>query len=454
MATKALTGAYPNGYTLAPRYSALHIKDTASIGGAGVTAKSLAGINNHGVIAAGVYQGLAGAYSGIKLAAGYVNNLGSITGGASNPSTPGQTGGYGVAVKYGNVTNSGAITGGAGGAESSGGAGVSVYIGSLSNTAGTISGGAGGVAGGAGLVSFGYAQLTNSAVIRGGSSSAGAGGYGAEFRGGANVVNTGKIYGGAGSGSSRGGTGAYLLDSGGIFNSGIISGGTGSVSSSGDNTGGVVLAQSGTVNNLGSIIGAGAGGYGVSLLAGGALTNGGSSDADALVSGYGGVFSGARGPAVVTNYGTIQGTGGTSVTFASSADRLIAEAGLEFVGAVEGGGGTLELAGGAGTITGLGGAGTLSGAVTAAFSGFGAYVLDQGSTWTANGTNLVSPGQSLTVAGSLVVDAGTFTVGGYLHVGKTGSIGGQGLAGGVGSNIVNDEAPSPRRPARWASFGR
>ena len=43
MTTKHLTGAYPAGYALNPVYDALLIKPTASIGGMGVSASTLAG---------------------------------------------------------------------------------------------------------------------------------------------------------------------------------------------------------------------------------------------------------------------------------------------------------------------------------------------------------------------------------------------------------------------------
>jgi hypothetical protein len=50
MTTKYLDGAYPDGYTLRPKYSELIIDAGASVGGSGVSATSFATIVNHGLI--------------------------------------------------------------------------------------------------------------------------------------------------------------------------------------------------------------------------------------------------------------------------------------------------------------------------------------------------------------------------------------------------------------------
>ena len=82
---------------------------------------------------------------------------------------------------------------------------------------------------------------------------------------------------------------------------------------------------------------------------------------------------------------------------------------------MKGGGGTLELGGGTGAINVLAGSGTLAGAVSANFSGFDAFVIDAGGLWTLDGTDSLSAGQTISVAGILtavdatIADGGTIT---------------------------------------------
>ncbi|MGI9170044.1 MAG: hypothetical protein ACR2FH_07715 [Caulobacteraceae bacterium] len=190
---------------------------------------------------------------------------------------------------------------------------------------------------------------------------------------------------------------------------------------------------------------AGAAGDGMVLVAGGVVANGGTAAGAAMIEGLVGVYAGAGGAATVTNFGTIDGTGGTSVQFANAADRLVVEAGSAFVGQVKGGGGALELAGGAGTIAGLGGAGTLSGAASASFSGFGTYKIDGGASWTIAGSGALAAGQSLSVAngGTLslsgaIANAGTLALAGTKK-GKTQLVlsGNATLAGGGRLDLGN-----------------
>ena len=75
-----------------------------------------------------------------------------------------------------------------------------------------------------------------------------------------------------------------------------------------------------------------------------------------------------------------------------SADR---PGGVELCGAVEGGGGTLELANGSGTISGLGAVGTVSGAEGITFVGFGHDVIDAGASFTLSGTNTLAAYQQV-----------------------------------------------------------
>ncbi len=150
-------------------------------------------------------------------------------------------------------------------------------------------------------------------------------------------------------------------------------------------------ASSTSVTNFGTIVGTGS--EGVELAHGGVVTNGGAGASQALISGAIGVYVGA-GAATVINFGTIRGEGGVSVRFAAARDRLIDEAGSTFLGAVQGGGGTLELAaGGAGKISGLG----------SAVADFGSYVVDPGAAWTLTGANTLAAGARLVVAGDLTV---------------------------------------------------
>jgi len=187
-----------------------------------------------------------------------------------------------------------------------------------------------------------------------------------------------------------------------------------------------------SVDNFGTILATYASATGVKLRGGGgSLVNGSSGDATALVEGDFGVYFAGAG--TVTNYGTIEGTGGVSVQFKTAGDRLVAEAGSVFIGAIQGDGGTLEVAGGTGTITGLGGNGALSGGDTASFSGFKAYVIDDGGTWTIDGGTLAAT-QSLTLANAdgildgstaagSVTNAGEIVLnGGTVYLGLTGEI--------------------------------
>jgi hypothetical protein len=215
-----------------------------------------------------------------------------------------------------------------------------------------------------------------------------------------------------GLGTSFSGFGSYIIDAGGswtLSGSNAIATGksltdNGTATNTGTLTNGLTLAASGSFANLGVI--SGAAGNGV-VLTSGAIVNGAKGAGTALISGLVGLYAGASSTATATNYGTIQGTGGTAVQLKSANDRLIVESGATFLGSLAGGGGTLELASGTGTITGLGSTGTLSGATTAVFSGFANYDIDPGSAWTLTGTNAAVSGHHLNVNGTLA-NAGNF----------------------------------------------
>jgi hypothetical protein len=165
------------------------------------------------------------------------------------------------------------------------------------------------------------------------------------------------------------------------------------------------------------------------------LTNGSSAASGGLIEGQIGVYV-SGGAATVINYATISGIT-DSVKFASAGDELVAESGSQFIGQIAGGGGTLVLSGGTGTITGLGGPGALTGSDTASFTGFGSYVVVGGS-WTVEGTDAATPGQSLTVAAG-----GTILVSGDIGGGVmslTNQAGGVIDAGGVAAASLDTGA--------------
>ena len=151
----------------------------------------------------------------------------------------------------------------------------------------------------------------------------------------------------------------------------------------------------------------GGAGDGIDLAGGGVVINGYAGQLySPLIEGLVGVYAGAGGAATVVNYATIDGSGGTSVLFKSASDRLVAESGADFIGAVKGGGGGLVLAGGTGVITGLGGVGTLTGDITANFGGFGTYVIATGADWTLSGTNTLAAGGELFDEGTMALASG------------------------------------------------
>ncbi len=315
----------------------------------------------------GTIQGANG--DGIYLKAG-----GTVTNGSASDSAASISGFYGV-LAFGSsaITNYGVIQGvGAGVALAAGG---SVTNGSAAHTTASISGVRG--------VSAGYPSAT--------------------------IANYGTIHG------SRFGV---TLTAGGTVTNGSTSDTSALISGTGGASGplfGVEAGQSATVVNYGTILATNGastyslgGSIAVYLTAGGSVTNGSADDITALIVGPGGVVAAGATATTVTNFGTIEGTVGAAVTFKSADDRLIVESSAQFVGALAGGGGTLELAGGADTITGLGGSGTMKGATSASFSGFGSYVVDAGAFLTLTGTDALTSGQSLTVAGSLT-NTGTLT---------------------------------------------
>ena len=372
MTTRYISGTIiTNGYTLSGAYSSLSISSTGTIDG-------MAGANGA--------AGLSGAAGGVALtlpSAAYVNNAGMLVGGAGglggngtiNAVGAGGAGGNGIDLS-GRLLNTAVIAGGVGG---NGGAGTAAG-----------SGGAGGVA----ISSTSYVVVYNRGTLKGGA-------------GGAD---------GKGTGGAGGAGGAAVSMVGFLGNYGVIQGGAAGVGASGTGGAGVALL-SGAFNNSGSIFGgtaalAGLQGDGVVLggASGGAILSNDSSSA--YIGGVVGVYVGTTGNATVINFGTIKGDGGIAVQLKSSGDRLIAEAGSTWLGAVKANGGALELASGTGTLTSLGATGTVSGAEAMTFSGFGYIDLGAGSSWTLTGANSLTGLEFVNVYGT-VANTGHLYGGGY-----------------------------------------
>jgi hypothetical protein len=171
---------------------------------------------------------------------------------------------------------------------------------------------------------------------------------------------------------------------------------------------GVAMGAGGSATNMGVIEGLGVNiGAGVSLVGGASLTNGAAGHAGALVAGYDGVYATSG---TVTNFGTIAGAA-AAVVFKSASAVLNVEAGSTFIGAVLGGGGTLDLASGAGQLAGLlstTGNVTVSGAIaTTTFQGFGTVEIGSGATFADAGPVGLAAGQTIDCAGSLALGAAT-----------------------------------------------
>jgi hypothetical protein len=388
MTTKILSGTYSNGYTLAAAYAGVSVTSSGSItnvtgtqgangynaGSGGPTGPALSlGVGNGTLTNRGQIRGGAGGSGGVEQF-NYYN--GQYYQGAFGN---GANGGAGVQIAGpGRITNFATITGGAGGS-----GGPSQYV-----------GGGNGGAGGAGILCAGTSTITNDGLISGGAG--GYFGYGSHF-----FFAHGSF--------GAGGTGVVLQAGGVVTNRGTIAG-------------------SATQMELGYYY---AGGDGVEA-SGGVITNGDVSHRSAVISG--GVGVALSGPGTVINFATITGNGygdgRIAVLMGSAADVVIGKGGSDFVGAVSGGGGKLELlGGGTGSLDGVGG-------------GIGAVDVAAGASWILDGRTTISAGwtiasaSTLTVVGILsgqgdlrgtTVNDGTLAVGG----GQTLS-----LRGGVLANLA------------------
>ncbi len=396
MTTKHLTGNYPNGYELSAAYRKLVIDRTADVSYGGVAAPFFATVVNHGAVHGSDYG------VGVYLGAG-----GSVTNGSIRDTAALIEGSSGVAARgaAATVTNFGSIFAVG---NIPGGAGVGLYAG--------------------GLLTNGSTDDTT-AMIETGYERAGV------FAGAAaTIANFGSIR----ALGQYSGLGVVLGAGGSIFNgsaqdtTALIYGYGGPAVS--------VWGAAATIANFGMI--EGRFGNGVDLHAGGSLTNGSTGDTSALIVGYHGV-SIADAAATIVNYGTIEGLSGVSVSLSTADCEVIAEAGSTFIGRIEGGGGTLDLAGGGtGTISGLGDGGTLTGAVQATFIHVDTFVIEAGGSWTLSGTNKVDPVADLVDAGTLI-NTGALTIAGTVSID----------AGGVFRLAGGDISAGPAGDAEIVDYG-
>jgi len=389
--------------------------------------------------------GAGGAGANLSFNSESLTYTGPLTGGAGGYSRKGTGGAGGAGLLLGQEENfaaAGTIIGGMGGLSGytggTGGAGAAVTFGTLMTT-GTILGGAGGSShsGPSGVAGNGVNVAGGGKLINGNATHDGAlirGWIGVSVAYGT-VTNYATIQGTSGTAISFTQAGDRLIAEAGSVFIGSVGGGGGTLELANGNGTITGLGATGTLSGAEMMTFSGFGSY---------LFDAGSSwtlaGIDALAAR--GTLAGAGTldlAGTLTNSGTV-GTDyvATSVQLISPTARLVAESGSIWLGRVEGGVGTLELAGGKGTITGLGATGTLSGAEMMTFSGFGALDLDSPSSWTLTGVNaLAGP---LTNAGDLIVgDKSVLTVEGSVdnngvleitrgHVRLEGAVTGHGTA--------------------------
>ena len=227
------------------------------------------------------------------------------------------------------------------------------------------------------------------------------------------VSNFGTIVGGIGSNATYSGV---TLQAGGSVTNG----------SSTDHTAlihGQVGVSSGAVakiTNNGTISGSAfVSGYGVVLYEGSTLTN----DVGALVDAYTGVT--AEVGATVTNFGAIQATGGKTVVLFSATSRLNAEAGSVFEGVIEADFGLVDIVGGVVSASGIDSSGKIEGAGTLSLT-TGASFLSSGVGLTVSKI-MVGSGETVNVNTKLVDSriwdqtAGTLSINGGDQMTFTGS---------------------------------
>jgi hypothetical protein len=531
MTTKTINSYYTSGYTIADGNN-LYITNRGGVGPSGILAGYNTTITTEGFVNGGPSDGGIG-----------MNGGGAVRNGSSTYTGAEIRGFYGVRISgaYGSVSNFGVIEGidsysGFGDGVDLDGGGV-VRNGSAGSRYAVIEGATGvSISYAAGEVyNFGFIKGVNSdgvALSAGGSVRNGSNtdatatieGYtGVGASAGANVVNYGTI---AGDGAGGADAAIFLADGGSVTNGTagdhtaliqgaagiIVSGAAGYVSNAGTiratgNAFGVEMISGGALTNgslnnpgaliqgyagvdlygathavnFGTISGTGDFGIGVRLGDGASITNGAAGHTLGLIEDYLGVYGDNDQAATVTNFGTIIGTGGTAVELASTSAVLNVGAGSAFVGAVTGGGGTLDLLSGTGTITGLFAAGgdvTVSGSMTkTTFQNFGTVVVSAGATFTDTGAVTLAAGQVVNDAGTLnltstgkvtnaglieTTGAGVLTIAGSLvNTGTIGANGGtlviEGAVTGAGSAAIDggtlDLASSFNEAVRFTTTG-
>lgn len=210
------------------------------------------------------------------------------------------------------------------------------------------------------------------------------------------LVNAGVITGGSslGAGVSFSRIGTITNQAGGTI--------TGAIGIGSDNTAVSGGGSRTTITNAGTILGTGTAGHGVTLAFAGTVDN----RAGGRIDGQTGVtMTGKYG--TVTNAGTIVGQGGIAVSLAAGSSNLVqVDSGGVFTGIVDGGNtagsptvSTLELRSSAST-------GTISGVGTN-FVNFSDVRINSGANWVMTGGNTIVAGQSLTNAGTLLLDSAT-----------------------------------------------
>ncbi len=189
----------------------------------------------------------------------------------------------------------------------------------------------------------------------------------------------------------------------------------------------VIMWGAQTVANFATIDGTGGGG--VMMVGGGQLTNGSATDAKATI--RGGIYA-PQSAATINNFGTIEaaGTVGPTVyaiylfTYDSTPSTLRVESGSTIVGAINGGGGTLDFASGTGAIASIAAGKSSGGDIVATgasdpYGAFGAFVIDWGAGFTLTGAGTIASGGvasldvggTLSVTGSLMVGAAVSGIG-------------------------------------------
>jgi hypothetical protein len=165
--------------------------------------------------------------------------------------------------------------------------------------------------------------------------------------------------------------------------------------------------QGASATNFGTILGQGGTfGYGAELNLNSSLVNGSAKDTSALVQGHVGVTAYAG--STVTNFGTVDGTGGVAVELTSPNARLVVEAGSKFIGQAYGDGGALELASGTGKLGGLftnGDVSVYGSMPMTTFTDFQSLAIDQGATFIEKAGVSIASFEGVDDAGTLTLGA-------------------------------------------------